>query len=181
MKHRILLLLCIAGLLAGPALVPVAALAQPDLDPSGAVVVPAELPSPDGDIADDDSAAVPVEVPAVVGDPMTDPPSDVSGIVEGVSYVISSWKTLGWLAGVTALINLLILVFRFPFINDKLTGLKLKWLKPLIAVILGAAFGGFSAALGGEPAAQAIIAGVLAALGSVGFHQLIDTIRSRET
>jgi len=126
----------------------------------------AEAGPPEALAGDDDDSAAPVEV---------------DDLIKGFAQVVDDWKNLGWLAGVVALVNLLILVFRFRPINDALTNLDAKWIKPLIAVILGAVFGGFSAALSGATVPVAILSGVIAGLGSVGFHQLIDQIKTKAT
>lgn len=129
---------------------------------------PFPAPAPGSD--DDDSAEVTAEDLAL-----------------GVLDVINQWSTVGWLAGILALINLLLAATRFPPVDQFLTDSNLKWLKPLIAVILGGALGGFSVALATPPDERstpaaviaAIVAGISAGLGSVGFHQLIDQVRKR--
>jgi len=150
--------------------IPNAAYAQPALDDTTAVLDTSVLGEAPTDALE--------ETPEVV-DPLLGDPTDVEDIVEGVSYAISEWKNVGWLAGVTALINVLILLFRFPLVNTALSNLNAKWAKPLIAAILGAAIGGFSAALAGGTPGVAVVAGILAGLSSVGLHQLIDQFRRR--
>jgi hypothetical protein len=93
--------------------------------------------------------------------------------------VIDDWRSVGWLAGLIALINLLINVLRYPVINSWLSSLEVKWVKPLCAVLLGGALGGCSTLATGASVPNSIVAGVLAGLGSVGFHEFIDQLKPK--
>lgn len=104
-------------------------------------------------------------------------PVDAVELITEVGKVINDWRNVGWLAGVIALINLLLSLLRFRPIDMALDRLDWKWLKPLIATLLGAALGGFSTFSTGAGALNSIVAGMLAGLGSVGFHELVDNLR----
>lgn len=110
-----------------------------------------------------------------------EPPPNVGELVSGAGQVIDDWKNLGWLAGVIALINLLLNTIRFTPVEYWLASLDYKWIKPLVATILGAALGGFSTFSTGAGILFSIIAGAMAGLTSVGFHELIDKTRKRTT
>jgi hypothetical protein len=106
-------------------------------------------------------------------------PVDAVEIVTSVGKVINDWKNVGWLAGVIALINFLLSLLRFKPIDMALDRLDWKWLKPLIATLLGAALGGFSTFSTGAGVLNSVVAGMLAGLGSVGFHELVDNMRKQ--
>ena len=109
-----------------------------------------------------------------------DPPQ-VGELVSDAGKVIDDWRNIGWLAGVIALINLLLSLMRFTPIETWLDELDYKWIKPLIATLLGCAFGGFSTYQTGAGVLNSIVVGALAGLGSVGFHELFDKTRKRTT
>jgi len=110
----------------------------------------------------------------------TDPkPVDAVALVTSVGQVVNDWKNVGWLAGVIALINFLLSLLRFRPIDMAMDRVDIKWLKPLIATLLGAALGGFSTFETGAGVLNSIVAGMLAGLGSVGFHELVDNLRKQ--
>ena len=104
---------------------------------------------------------------------------DAGELLQGVGKVADDWKALGWLAGMIALVNLLLNFLRLRILDDYLTYKKWKWLKPLGACLLGAALGGLSVFQTGASVPNSILAGVLAGMGSVGFHELMDKLRKR--
>jgi len=106
-------------------------------------------------------------------------PVDAVELVTSVGKVIDDWKNVGWLAGVIALINLLLNLLRFKPIDMALERLDWKWLKPLIATVLGATLGGVSVFSTGAGILNSVVAGMLAGLGSVGFHELVDNLRKQ--
>jgi hypothetical protein len=124
--------------------------------------------------------ATPEEVealPEVVGESETTP----FDIFRDIGKIINDWRKIGWIAGLIALINLLINLLRFKPINEFLEEKDLKWLKPLAACVLGGALGGLTTYQTGVPWLNSVAAGVLTALGSVGFHELISTLLARTT
>ena len=106
-------------------------------------------------------------------------PVDAVELVSAVGQVIDNWQNVGWLAGVIALINFLLSLLRFKPIDMAMERVDVKWLKPLIATLLGAALGGFSTFSTGASVLNSIVAGMLAGLGSVGFHELVDNLRKQ--
>lgn len=127
------------------------------------------------------TAETPTPPPAAPEATPAEGEANVGELVTDAGKVIDDWQNLGWLAGVIALINLLLGVLRFRPINDWLVSLDYKWLKPLIATVLGAALGGFSTFETGAGILNSIVAGAVAGLSSVGFHELIDKTRKRTT
>lgn len=108
------------------------------------------------------------------------PSPDVGELVSDAGKVIDDWQNVGWIAGVIALINLLLNLLRFTPINSWLKDLGYAWLKPLIATSLGALLGGFSTYSTGAGVLNSIVAGAMAGLGSVGFHELVNKTRKRK-
>ncbi len=102
-------------------------------------------------------------------------------IFNDLTIIVSDWRKLGWIAGLIALINMLINLLRFRPINEFLEEKDLKWIKPLAACVLGGALGGLTTYQTGVPWLNSVAAGVLTALGSVGFHELISTLLHRTT
>ena len=113
--------------------------------------------------------------------PAAAPAPSPGELVSGVGTVVDDWKNLGWLAGVMALINLLLNVLRLKPLNDWLAEKDWKWVKPLVAVLLGSALGGFSTFQTGASVLNSILAGFMAGLGSVGFHELMDKLKKQTT
>lgn len=143
----------------------------PDPAPAGVVTVDEATPIV---LAQADPAT-----PAPAADPAAEKPVEATDLITGAAGVVDTWKQLGWLAGLIALINLLLSTLRFKPLNDWLTELDYKWIKPLIATVLGAALGGLSTFETGAGILLSVVMGIVAGLGSVGFHQLIDTLRKR--
>jgi len=85
--------------------------------------------------------------------------------------VVSDWRTIGCIAGIVALINLLILVLRFKPLNEWLALKKLKWLKVYIAAGLGALLTFFTSYQTGAGWMQSAILGLGFGLTAVGTHQ----------
>jgi hypothetical protein len=102
-------------------------------------------------------------------------------IFRDIGKIINDWRKIGWIAGLIALINMLINLLRFKPINEFLEDRDLKWCKPLAACVLGGALGGLTTYQTGAPWLNSVAAGVLTALGSVGFHELISTLLERTT
>jgi hypothetical protein len=113
----------------------------------------------------------------VVGESETTP----FDIFRDIGKIINDWRNIGWIAGLIALINMLINLLRFKPINEFLEERDLKWLKPLAACVLGGSLGGLTTYQTGAPWLNSVAAGVLTALGSVGFHELISTLLERTT
>ena len=113
--------------------------------------------------------------------PAAAPAPSPGELVSGVGTVVDDWKNLGWLAGVIALINLLLNVLRLKPLNDYLADKDWKWVKPLVAVVLGSVLGGFSTCQSGASVLNSILAGFMAGLGSVGFHELMDKLKKQTT
>ena len=113
----------------------------------------------------------------IVGDGVIEEDSTIMELFAALTKVIDDWRNLGLLAGLIAAINFLIALLRFRMINDFFTKWDIKWLKPLLATVLGGALGGLSVAATGASAINSVLAGCLAGLGSVGFHELINSLK----
>ena len=105
----------------------------------------------------------------------TDPgaPVDVDPqkIGDDLVNVINQWKTIGWIAGSIALVNLLMLCLRLKPIEDFFEKRGWKTYKSWVASALGAISVGFTAYSQGVGIVQAIIVGVAAGWAAIGGHQ----------
>lgn len=108
--------------------------------------------------------------PAVVEAPEPPPPT-AGELVAQVGQVVSDWRSIGALAGLIALINLLINILRLPLLHQYLTERKKRWIKPYISAALGAMLTGLSAYQTDAALLPAILAGLLFGLGAVGMHE----------
>lgn len=108
------------------------------------------------------------------GDGGEEPEPTVGDIASGAGEVYNIWKTQGWIAGLTALIYLLVQITKLGIIK-KWLGVR-KWLRPLIALVLGLAGATFAAMSGGVVWWNALLGGIGAALGSSGFNELLNTV-----
>lgn len=116
---------------------------------------------------------------AIPEDSNTDTPK-IKDVISGIGKTINDWKALGWVAGLIALINLLIMVLKLPLLNNVFVRYNIKWVKPYIAVVLGALFVGFSSFATGAGVLNSIVAGIMAALGSVGLHEILARRKTPE-
>jgi len=98
---------------------------------------------------------------------------DMDNLLKLTGKVWSDWRTYGWMAGVIALLNLLIFVLRIKPLNAWLEKKGLKKYKPYVAMALGAGLMALASIKTGVPIAQAIIAGLMFGWTSSGLHQSI--------
>lgn len=119
-----------------------------------------------------------VDAPAVAGDaaPVAEQPS-LDDYVAAFKLILSEWQTVGWLAGLVALVAFLVMLMRLKFIDNYLVAHDLKWVKALIAAVLGGLAAMFAAVQAGAewwPAGiVAFISGAVAGFGAVGLHQTV--------
>ena len=147
----------VAPVVAAPAVAPVAA---PAVAPVVAAPETPVVDAPKVDIVDPALAA-------------TEEPSTPSQLQEQAKYVVSQWETFGWIAGVVALIGLLMMLLRFPALDKWLEAKGLKKFKPYIAMVLGALSGFFTSFATGIGWLQSIVAGIILGLAAVGTHQAV--------
>lgn len=99
-------------------------------------------------------------------------------VISDVVKIINDWKTLGTLAGVIATVQLLVKSLKFKPINNLFTKYKIKWIKPYIAIVLGAISGGLGAYSTNADIPNGIIAGILAGMASIGLNESINKLNS---
>lgn len=143
---------------------------QPPDDATAAPDAGEPAATPDAGLLQPDGESDAVEE----GDGGEEPEPTVGDIVSGGGEVYDIWKTQGWIAGLTALIYLLIQLTKIGFIK-KWLGVR-KWLRPLIALVLGLAGSVFAAMQGGVVWWSALLGGIGAALGSSGFNELMNAV-----
>jgi len=151
-----------------------AAPAAPVAESTADAAVAVDVPPPEGTTNTSTGDAGATQVGDAEGDGGTEPEPTVGDIVKGAGDTFDIWKTQGWIAGLTALIYLLIQITKLGFIKT-LLGVR-KWLRPLIALVLGLAGSVFAAMNGGVVWWSALLGGIGAALGSSGFNELMNTV-----
>jgi hypothetical protein len=92
--------------------------------------------------------------------------------------VINDWQSLGALAGIITLLQLLVKVLKLKPIDNVFIKYRIKWIKPFITVTLGALLGGLSTYSTGADIPQSIIAGAFAATASVGWNEVVNKLQS---
>lgn len=102
------------------------------------------------------------------------PAPEVGELLKQTGQVVSDWRTVGWLAGMIALINLLINLMRLPFLDALLARYKKKWLKPLVAAGLGALLVGLSSYATDANVLNSIVVGLMAGFAAVGVHEAAE-------
>lgn len=98
----------------------------------------------------------------------------VGELIGGTATAVDDWKTLGWVAGLIALINLLTHILRFKPLNSLLESKELKHIKPWIAAALGAVGGGLTTFQTGAGVMNSAVAGLLAGMAAIGAHELMN-------
>jgi hypothetical protein len=91
--------------------------------------------------------------------------------------LINNWKTLGALASIVILLQILVKLLKIKMMDDLFIKYRIKWTKPYIAVTLGALIGGLSTYSTEANLIQSIVAGMLAATASVGWNEIINKIQ----
>lgn len=104
-------------------------------------------------------------------------------LLNQLASVITTWSQLGTIAGLIVAVNLLTNVIKFQKLQDWLCAkLKIgvdtmKKIIPWVAVFLGAAGGFLTALQQGKPVPQAIVMGIIIGLGSIGTHEVVQTVK----
>lgn len=122
------------------------------------------------------AAPTPSLLPESAAPMETTPGADPAEVISGLVKIVNDWKTLGWMAGLSAVVALILFVIRRVALVKNLLAKGPKWITPVVSAGLGAVGGflsGFSA--GGLPAGLvAAVAGLGAGLGAVGGHTMIS-------
>lgn len=106
--------------------------------------------------------------------PTEQPTADqLLGEAEGVA---TTWKQLGYLAGLLAATNLLINLLKLTAVKKWFDDNNKTWLLSYVAVGLGAALGILSVLITHANPVQSIVAGVLAGLGAIGGHETLTKL-----
>jgi hypothetical protein len=113
-------------------------------------------------------APVPVtkEVPA-------EQPVIAQDLVKDAEQMINNWKLLGSLAGLIALVQLLMKALKFGPLDNWFETSKVKWIKPYIATILGALLGGLTTYATNANLLNSITSGIIIGMGSVGWNEIL--------
>lgn len=102
----------------------------------------------------------------------------MENVINDVLNVINAWQTLGVLAGVVVLLQLLMKALKYKPVNEAFKKYKIKWIKPYIAMALGAAAGGIGAYIAGTEIANGIVAGIMAGMTTVGWNESVNKLKA---
>lgn len=144
-------------------------------DAGVATSTPTEPGSADGGATE----ALAVEATVTDAEGVTDggeePEPTVSDVVKEGEKAVDAFKNGQILFGMIAIVNILVMLTKFGFIKT-LLGVR-KWLRPLIAVVLGLVLGILTPiAFNGIAWYVALFDGFVAALSSAGFNELMNTL-----
>jgi hypothetical protein len=103
-------------------------------------------------------------------------PTQPGDLLIGVQKTVNDWRTLGWLAGIIALLQLLMKILKFGPVDEWFRVNKKKWLKPYIAAGIGAVLGGFSTYATGAGILNSVVAGLMVGVTSVGWNELVNKV-----
>lgn len=101
-------------------------------------------------------------------------------LVGNAQNVYTAFKTLGILAGVSALINLVVNVSKLSPINEFIVNNNLKWIRPVLALLLGFV-SGLGVALGNNMSTLSAViyavVGLFSGGGAIAIHELISVFK----
>ena len=104
---------------------------------------------------------------------------DVIDLINEGFSIVKGWGDVTVLVIASGLVNLLVNVTKFGPIGKLIKDKKLKWIRPLLSVIAGGLVGATGALATGATVLNAIVVGVGAGFGSVGFHELWDSLTAK--
>ncbi len=141
--------------------------AQPGAEPTVEAAAPVVTPAAS---AEEDSVVV---VPA-------DKEVTPEALGAATQKVVKDWKTYGWLAGLAALVSLLLLVLKYKPIDALFERWGIKWTRAYLAILFGGISAGLTAYMVDGDVVSAIIAGlVLIGPAAIGFFEALSKIRAR--
>lgn len=110
--------------------------------------------------------------------PAVDPEPTVEELLKDGEKVVSDWRSLGAVAGLIAAINFLMNLTKMGTVGAYIKQKKLKWIRPLLSAALGGFVGAATAMATDMPVVTVALHGILAGVGSVGFHELVEALKS---
>ena len=101
---------------------------------------------------------------------------DIGELVAEGAAVATAWKSLGWIAGVTALVNFLVNLTKLKFLATLIEKNDLKWIRPALALALALVISITAGLVLGKSIPIVIVEGVLAGVMAPGFHELFSIL-----
>jgi hypothetical protein len=154
--------LCVAVLLATPPLMETYADADASPDAS-------EAHQNDVDTGVDPAKSLPATSTNVaIQEPTT------NELIDDAQSMVNDWRALGGIAGVIALLQLLMKLLKFRPINDIMTAKKIKWTKPYISAVLGVILVGLTTYSNVGNLPNSIVTGFLFGAASTGWNEMLN-------
>ena len=103
---------------------------------------------------------------------------DLGDALKQLSMIKTTWKEVGWLAGLTALVTLVITLTKLKILGEVIRRNKLQWVRPLLAMVLAGLGSAGLGAIAGIDLSWIIVGGLLAGLMSPGLYQFIKAFQA---
>lgn len=105
-----------------------------------------------------------------------DAPPDVGDVLKEGQSVYTTWKELGVLAGLIALVTFLIRLTKLGFVGAAIKRNKAEWVRPLLAMVAAGLLASGGALALGQGLPWVILAGVLGGLAAPGAHEFLEAM-----
>lgn len=109
---------------------------------------------------------------------VVEPAPDLGEILEEGQSVASTWKELGVLAGLIALVTFLIRLTKLGFVGRAINRNRLDWIRPLLAMGAAGLTASAAALVLGQDLQWVILAGLVAGLAAPGVHELMGALQA---
>ena len=157
--------MCVAVLLATPPLLD--AYADGDASPDASEIQPDAQPMADLRV-DEQNATPTAEANASI---------TVDELAEDAQNVVNDWRALGSIAGIIALLQLLMKILKFKPIDDLMVAKKIKWIKPYVSAVLGVLLVGLTTYANGGNLMNSLVAGFLFGTATTGWNEMLNKLQ----
>ena len=103
---------------------------------------------------------------------------DIGDVIKQLSMIKTTWKEVSWLAGLTAMVTLVITLTKLKILGEVIRRNKLQWVRPLLAMVLAGLGSAGLGAIAGIDLSWIIVGGLLAGLMSPGLYQFIEAFQA---
>src|SRR6185295_16001744 len=104
-------------------------------------------------------------------------------LIPQIVQLINDWRSLGAIAGLVGVVNFLITFTKLPFISSWIDAPDAyskdkKWIRPILSILSAGLISMLAAKNTGASLVLALGHGILAGMGSIGFHEIVDAVAS---